>query len=260
MFPRRNPYAPKPFPWLKTALCLLLCGAAWVAYRYWLAPPNAASSRSANAPGKRVSPQNAPPGNSSAKPREEPLTQLAILVFKSEKRMEVWGMRACQSPPPTADGLISCFCYQWSQLREYPILAASGSAGPKLLQGDRQVPEGIYHIVELNPRSRFHRSLKLDYPNAFDRKQASKDGRTTLGSDICIHGKNASIGCVAIGDAAIEDLYALVEQIKPANVKVIIAPNDLREHVPVKNPTLKVEWLRELYGEIQRELCTFGKH
>jgi len=144
-------------------------------------------------------------------------------------------------------------------LRDYPVLAASGTAGPKLREGDRQVPEGVYRIVELNPNSRFHRALKLDYPNAFDATMARKDARIKLGSDICIHGKNCSTGCVALGDPAIEDLFGLVEQTGIKNVKVVIAPNDLRGHIPVKNPAVKVEWLDQFYETIGRELRPFKR-
>ena len=190
---------------------------------------------------KRVDVNGTVPSPSVSQPtvrRDAAIAQLAILVFKSEKRMEVWACRA----------------EKWSLLREYPVLAASGGAGPKLIEGDRQVPEGVYRVVEMNPHSRFHLSMKLDYPNAFDKMKAVADGRTRLGGDICIHGKNCSIGCVAIGDPAIEDLYALVERTGPASVKIIIAPNDLREHIPVKNPYLKLTWLGELYEMIGQEL------
>ena len=55
-------------------------------------------------------------------------------------------------------------------IRSYPILAASGTLGPKLREGDMQVPEGLYRIESLNPNSRFHLSLRVSYPNAFDRE------------------------------------------------------------------------------------------
>ncbi|HEY3378363.1 MAG TPA: hypothetical protein VGL77_12800, partial [Armatimonadota bacterium] len=87
-------------------------------------------------------------------------------------------------------------------LRAYPIHAASGHLGPKLREGDLQVPEGIYHVESLNPRSLFHLSLRLDYPNAFDHEMARHDGRTQLGGDIMIHGSAASAGCLAMGNPA----------------------------------------------------------
>jgi hypothetical protein len=73
-------------------------------------------------------------------------------------------------------------------IRDFPILAASGRAGPKLEQGDEQVPEGLYNITALNPNSKFHLSLRVNYPNRFDVKMGRKDGRAKLGGDIMIHG------------------------------------------------------------------------
>ena len=70
----------------------------------------------------------------------------------------------------------------------------------KLKEGDGQVPEGIYHIDSLNPNSMFHLSIRLDYPNSFDKQQGKIDGRKELGSDIMIHGNTCSSGCLAIGD------------------------------------------------------------
>lgn len=89
----------------------------------------------------------------------------------------------------------------------YHILAASGTVGPKLREGDEQVPEGIYSISGLNPNSQFHLSLRVDYPNTNDRQQAQLESRTNLGQDIMIHGRAASIGCLALGDEAAEDLF-----------------------------------------------------
>jgi murein L,D-transpeptidase YafK len=110
----------------------------------------------------------------------------------------------------------------------YPVLAASGQLGPKLAEGDRQVPEGIYRIESLNPNSRFHLSLRLDYPNQFDRARAQEEGRQELGGDIMIDGAASSIGCLAIGDPAIEELFVLVADVGRENVSVILSPVDLR--------------------------------
>jgi hypothetical protein len=94
-------------------------------------------------------------------------------------------------------------------IRSYPILAASGIPGPKLQEGDGQVPEGIYPIESLNPNSRFHVALRVGYPNMFDSFQAARDGRTRLGGDIMIHGSSVSVGCLAMGNEAAEDLFVL---------------------------------------------------
>jgi hypothetical protein len=62
-------------------------------------------------------------------------------------------------------------------IRSFAIIGASGELGPKLQEGDRQVPEGVYRIVYLNPNSIAHLSLALSYPNDFDRAHADEDGR-----------------------------------------------------------------------------------
>jgi murein L,D-transpeptidase YafK len=114
-----------------------------------------------------------------------PPVALTFLGFKAEKRLEVWARHQDA----------------WVFIRAYDIAAASGTAGPKLREGDYQVPEGLYAIEALNPNSRFHLSLKLDYPNAVDLQQAALEGRDQLGGDIFLHGRDVSAGCLAMGDA-----------------------------------------------------------
>ncbi len=93
------------------------------------------------------------------------------------------------------------------KFRTYPICAYSGSLGPKLKEGDQQAPEGFYFVTarQLNPHSSFHLSFNLGYPNAYDRAH----GRT--GSYLMVHGDCVSIGCYAMTDAGIEEIYALAE-------------------------------------------------
>ena len=87
----------------------------------------------------------------------------------------------------------------------YPVLCASGRLGPKRREGDEQVPEGFYTVDRFNPRSLFHLSLGLDYPNAADQRLTTDPEHP--GTDIFIHGNAQSIGCLAMGDAAAEELY-----------------------------------------------------
>ena len=139
----------------------------------------------------------------------------------------------------------------------YPVLAASGKLGPKLREGDKQVPEGIYRLRELNPNSRFHLSLWLDYPNAFDRRQAIAERRTKLGGEIMIHGNAVSKGCFAMGDPAVEDLFILAALTGIENVSVILTPVDFRK---VGQPVLPNEswpWIGRLYQLIKRELARY---
>ena len=88
-----------------------------------------------------------------------------------------------------------------------------GASGPKIQRGDKQVPEGVYGISYLNPNSAYHLSLGVNYPNAFDREMAAKDGRKNLGGDIMIHGKNVSSGCLAVGDEPAEELFVLAAEV-----------------------------------------------
>lgn len=139
-------------------------------------------------------------------------------------------------------------------IKSYPIVAASGWLGPKLREGDRQVPEGIYKVVFLNPNSLYHLSLRLDYPSSFDRKMANKDGRTKLGEDIMIHGSNCSIGCLAMGDPASEDLFVLAADVGIENIRVILSPVDFRKAKLDKQGLELPEWADELYGTVSKEL------
>jgi hypothetical protein len=139
-------------------------------------------------------------------------------------------------------------------LRNYAILAASGELGPKLREGDRQVPEGLYRIEWLNPNSSYHLSLRVNYPNEFDRAQASKEGRSNLGGDIMIHGNTVSVGCLAMGDEAAEDLFVLAADVGIENITVVLTPVDFRtKSMPATATNLPV-WTDELYDQIKRKL------
>ncbi len=89
-------------------------------------------------------------------------------------------------------------------VKNFPICAASGALGPKRREGDGQVPEGFYTIDRFNPRSSYHLSLGLDYPNAVDRVRADGD---PPGGDIFVHGGCVTIGCMPLQDTPMEWLY-----------------------------------------------------
>jgi murein L,D-transpeptidase YafK len=113
-----------------------------------------------------------------------------IRIFKREFELELWLQRGGQ----------------FQRFAVYPICRWSGWLGPKLQQGDSQAPEGFYTVdaTALNPNSAWHRSFNLGYPNAFDRAH----GRT--GSLIMVHGGCASIGCFAMTNAQIDEIWRLV--------------------------------------------------
>ncbi|MCX6995996.1 MAG: L,D-transpeptidase family protein [Kiritimatiellaeota bacterium] len=142
-------------------------------------------------------------------------------------------------------------------IRSYPILAASGKLGPKLREGDAQVPEGLYRIESLNPNSRFHLSLRLNYPNEFDRAQAQAEGRRNPGSDIMIHGNAVSIGCLAMGDSAAEELFVLAARTGLRRIAVILSPVDFRCREFKAERADAPPWLRPLYDRIKTELTKY---
>lgn len=96
---------------------------------------------------------------------------------------------------------------EYELYKTYRIARFSGKLGPKTAQGDFQAPEGFYYLSRnrMNPRSNFHLSMNLGYPNEFDRYH----GRT--GDSLMIHGNNVSVGCYAMTDASIEQIYTLVD-------------------------------------------------
>ncbi|HEX4298634.1 MAG TPA: L,D-transpeptidase family protein, partial [Devosia sp.] len=111
-----------------------------------------------------------------------------LRLFKRERRLELWLQHGGA---------------RFAPFRSYPICAMSGGLGPKLAEGDRQAPEGFYRVSlrQLNPNSRHHLAFNLGYPNAYDLAL----GRT--GSAIMVHGGCSSVGCFAMTDAGIDEIY-----------------------------------------------------
>ncbi len=171
--------------------------------------------------------------------RAYPPKKAVFAAFKDERRLDVFD--ASGTP---------------RLLRSFKILGASGRAGPKLREGDRQVPEGVYDCTLLNPNSVCHVSLRVDYPNAEDRRMAAAEGRTNLGGDIMIHGGSKSIGCLAIGDDAVEDVFTLAADIGIENVEIVIAPCDLRVRAAPSVPEGAPAWTAARWAEVEAKLQT----
>jgi hypothetical protein len=167
-----------------------------------------------------------------------PPGEITLVALKQERKLELWARDSDE----------------FHLIHTYHIQAASGRAGPKLRLGDRQVPEGIYRIEGLNPNSHYHLSMKLNYPNEFDLFHAAQEGRNNPGSDIFIHGRAVSIGCLAMGDETIEELFTLTAQTGAENVKVVIAPHDPRVYPLTTDSEQLPEWTSELYANISREI------
>jgi len=126
-----------------------------------------------------------------------------LRIFKEERQLEVW-LQQNQT---------------YQLFKTYPICNHSGDLGPKLKEGDHQSPEGFYTVSKsaMNPNSSYHLSFNLGFPNAYDQSH----NRT--GSFLMIHGDCVSVGCYAMTDAGIEEIYLLVEA----------AQNAGQESVPV---------------------------
>ncbi len=131
--------------------------------------------------------------------------QMKLQAFKAEQILEVF-LRAEMG--------------EWKLVRSYPFCHFSGGLGPKLKEGDRQIPEGIYKVAVFNPKSKFYLSLGLDYPNARDMEIADAD---QPGSDIYIHGGCATVGCIPITDEKMAELYLLAKMAAP-DIDVLILP------------------------------------
>jgi murein L,D-transpeptidase YafK len=169
-----------------------------------------------------------------------PPAHVVLLALKQERLLELYAAGTNQN----LRLISSC-----------PILAASGTAGPKLREGDQQVPEGIYSIESLNPNSKFHLALRVGYPNQFDRDQARLDGRDNLGGDIMIHGGAASVGCLAMGDEVAEDLFVLAADTGISAVTVVICPVDFRKTTNVASPEKNLPpWTATLYQNLKSQL------
>ncbi len=171
-----------------------------------------------------------------------PPHEVAYIALKDRRTLDLYARSASAEP--------------WRFVKRYPVLAASGIAGPKLKEGDRQVPEGIYHAEFLNANSRFHLSIRLNYPNQFDRRMAERDGRTQLGGDIMIHGNAVSIGCLAMGDPGAEELFVLSALATPARTHIVVSPTDFRTGGTVSTQG-KPAWTGELYDSLRAELAQF---
>lgn len=161
--------------------------------------------------------------------------RLTLVVYKAERQLVVWE----HVGPGRA-----------VRRAVIPVLAASGDAGPKRVEGDLQVPEGVYRLTALNPESRFHLSIRVDYPNATDIAHRLRPHRS-LGNDIYIHGGAVSIGCVAIGDEQIERVYGWVRDAGLRRCTAVFVPYDL---VRRPAPPTREAWLAALYAQLRRRL------
>ncbi|WP_202906420.1 L,D-transpeptidase family protein [Morganella psychrotolerans] len=115
-----------------------------------------------------------------------------IQIFKEEKELELYHRES--------NG-------RFRLVKRYPVCQFSGGLGPKQLTGDLKSPEGFYRVTpaQLNPNSRFYRAINLGFPNEFDRAHGYS------GDYLMIHGDCKSVGCYAMTDAYMGEIYRNVE-------------------------------------------------
>jgi murein L,D-transpeptidase YafK len=118
---------------------------------------------------------------------------ILVRIFKEESELEVWKENKTG---------------RFALLRTYPICRWSGELGPKTQTGDHQAPEGFYSITPelMNPNSNYYLAINTGFPNTYDRA----NGRT--GSFLMIHGDCLSVGCYAMTDEQIGEIYALARE------------------------------------------------
>lgn len=112
-------------------------------------------------------------------------------IYKEENVLEMWLKKGSR----------------YEKFKDFKICKWSGKLGPKLQEGDKQSPEGVYSVTrkQLLGRTKNHRAVNLDFPNVFDRRM----NRT--GSALQIHGGCGSIGCYAMTDRGIEEIYRILD-------------------------------------------------
>ena len=154
-----------------------------------------------------------------------------LRAFKSEQQLEVW----------IQDSL------QFRLFRTYSICRVPGLLGPKRKEGDLQVPEGLYWIEVFNPKSSYHLSMGINYPNASDRILSDPK---KPGGEIYIHGNCVSVGCLPITDEKIRELYLLASDARDAGQQQIpvhifpcrMTPENRKNLLALNRPELLPFW------------------
>ncbi|HEY0298625.1 MAG TPA: L,D-transpeptidase family protein [Arachidicoccus sp.] len=126
-----------------------------------------------------------------------PAREVYIRSFKYDSQMEVWVRNNTKE--------------KFKLFRTYNVCVMAGAIGPKRIEGDYQVPEGFYYISMFNPRSEYHLSLKMNYPNESDRILSDP---LKPGDGIYIHGNCVSVGCIPLQNDQIDEVYLIASAAK----------------------------------------------
>jgi TonB C terminal len=169
-----------------------------------------------------------------------PPQQISLICFKDDGRLFLFAKGE--------DG-------KQKQITSYQIVSNSGVQGPKLKEGDLQVPEGFYKITRLDAMT--HMAMWVNYPNPSDGANAKTDRRTDLGGNIQIHGGVYSTGCLVITNDDMAELLVLGHAIGCKNIELIVAPCNLLVKKPEVDFGKQPKWLPNLYKELKRALAAF---
>lgn len=167
-----------------------------------------------------------------------PAKYVYLRSFKYDSQLEVWVKNDRKDP--------------YKLFKSYRVCALAGTLGPKRMEGDYQVPEGFYYINEFNPKSNYHLSLGLNYPNISDRILSDIN---SPGGDIYIHGSCVTVGCIPLTDPMIEELYTITAHAKNQGQDFIPV------HIfPIKfNVKRSIEYLSRLTKD-DEQLKNFTSH
>ena len=116
-------------------------------------------------------------------------------------------------------------------LKSYKVAFGGNPVGHKKQEGDQKTPEGRYMLNYKNTRSKFYKSINIDYPNEHDIAQANARG-VSPGDDIVIHGypnelgsysgpvypKNWTQGCIGVKNHEMDEIWAMVEVDTPIEI------------------------------------------
>ena len=172
-----------------------------------------------------------------------PPKDVLFISYKAEGELQVW-IKAYNS---------------YRLFKVYEVCKKSGDFGPKRKQGDRQVPEGFYHISIFNPTSDFHLSLGIDYPNQADKIKSTS---MNLGGDIYIHGNCVTTGCLPMTDEFIKEIYiisVLAKDNGQSQIPIYLFPfkfNKLTEYIFYKEYPKNVNF----WNNIKEEYYYFMKN
>jgi murein L,D-transpeptidase YafK len=133
-----------------------------------------------------------------------PAKYLYFRSFKYDSQFEIWVKNDIAAP--------------YKLFKTYRVCALAGTMGPKRIEGDYQVPEGFYYINEFNPKSTYHLSLGLNYPNESDKLLSDSE---MPGGEIFIHGSCVTVGCIPLTDDKIEEVYILAAMAKDGGQEFI---------------------------------------